>query len=61
MKVDEDGEVNIKSGHNFIEVCLRWKRRYERRKNTEDKKVEYYSKSERDIDCLLYTSPSPRD
>ena len=27
MKVDEDGESDIKSGHKFIEVCLSWKRR----------------------------------
>ena len=50
MKVDEDGEVDIKSGHKFIEVCLSWKRSYERRKYTQDKKVEYYSKRERDLE-----------
>ena len=50
MKVDEDGVVDIKSGHKYIEVCLNWKKRYERRKNTEDKLVEYYSKSERDLE-----------
>ena len=53
MKVDEDGVVDIKSGHKYIEVCLNWKKRYERRKNTEDKLVEYYSKSERDLEGLV--------
>ena len=52
-RVDGDGEIDIKSGHKFIQACLRRKKRYERRKNTEDKKIEYYSKTETDLEGLV--------